>query len=203
MKEGDHEKARAYLQESLTYYERIGDHRFINVVLGYLGLNAIDSGDLAAARSHLEAGLAIARILDFTIGLATPLMYFAVLAAARGHPGRALRLCGASEALAASAGAVATRLTRPVVERWLDKSRLDLGPKRSAVLGGRPCNVSGTRHRICTEWLTRKTLHPPTMPISVRIGLRATRMQSGSSIGTPGPITVSNHTLMVLVSGFG
>lgn len=132
MREEDHEKARTHLQESLAYYERIGDHRFINVVLGYLGLNAIDSGDLAAARSHLEAGMAIARVLDFTIGLATPLMYFAALAAAQGQPDRALRLCGASEALAASAGAVATRLTRPVVERWLDKSRLELGPKRSA-----------------------------------------------------------------------
>jgi predicted ATPase len=132
MKEGDHENAHTYLQESLAYYKRIGDHRFINVVHGYLGLNSIDRGDFAAARSHLEQGLAIARVLDFTIGLATPLMYFAALAAAEGHPSRALRLSGASEALAASAGAVATRLTRSVVERWLDQSRLELGPKRSA-----------------------------------------------------------------------
>ena len=132
MKEGDHEKARTYLQESLMYSERIGDHRFINVALGYLGLNAIDRGTLAAARSHLEAGLAIARVLDFPIGLATPLMYFAALAAAQRDPTRALRLSGASEALAASAGGVATRLTRQLVERWLDKSRLELGPQGSA-----------------------------------------------------------------------
>jgi predicted ATPase len=132
MKEGDHEKAHADLRESLTYYQQIGDHRFINVIHGYLGLNAIDRGDFAAARSHLEQGLAIARVLDFTIGIATPLMYFAALAAAQGHPSRALRLSGASEALAASAGSVATRLTRPLVERWLDRSRLDLGPKRAA-----------------------------------------------------------------------
>ena len=132
MREGDHEKARECLQYSLAYYQRIGDHRFINVTLGYLGLNAIDSGDFAAARTHLEEGLTIARVLDFTIGLATPLMYFAALAAAQGHPSRALRLSGASEALAASAGAVATRLTRPLVERWLDKSRTELGQRRSA-----------------------------------------------------------------------
>jgi len=132
MREGDHEKARGCLQESLAYYQKIGDHRFINVTLGYLGLSAINSGDFAAARTHLEDGLAIARVLDFTIGLATPLMYFAALAAAQGHPSRALRLSGASEALAASAGAVATRLTRPLVEMWLDKSRLELGPRRSA-----------------------------------------------------------------------
>jgi len=132
MKEGNHAKASTYLHESLAYYERIRDHRFVNVTLGYLGLNAIDDGDFAAARSHLEEGLAIARALDFTIGLATPLMYFAALAAAQGKAGRALRLSGASEALASSAGAVATRLTRSVVERWLQKSRLELGPKRSA-----------------------------------------------------------------------
>ena len=132
MKEGDHRQARTYLQESLACYEQIGDHRFINVTLGYLGLNALDKGDFGAARSHLEEGLTIARELDFTIGLATPLMYFAALAAAQGHPSRALRLSGASEALAASAGSVATRLTRPLVERWLDKSRLELGPKWSA-----------------------------------------------------------------------
>jgi len=132
MKEGDHEKALRYLEDSLTYYKRIGDHRFINVTLGYLGLNAIAMGDFAAARSHLEEGLAIARVLDFTIGLATPLMYFASLAAAQDDPSRALRLSGASEALAASAGAVATRLTRAMVERWLDKSRLELGPSQSA-----------------------------------------------------------------------
>lgn len=132
MKEGDHERALGYLQESLAYHERMGDLRLMNIARGYLGLNAIDRGDFVAARFHLEEGLAIARVLDFTIGLATPLMYFAALAAAQGHPSRALRLSGASDALAASVGGVATRLTRPLVERWLDKSRLELGPRRSA-----------------------------------------------------------------------
>jgi predicted ATPase/DNA-binding CsgD family transcriptional regulator len=132
MKEGDHEKARTCLEDSLRYHKRIGDNRLANIALGYLGLNAIDRGDFVAARSHLEEGLATARVLDFTIGLATPLMYFAALAAAEGHPSRALRLSGASDALAASVGGVATQLTRPLVERWLDKSRQDLGPRRSA-----------------------------------------------------------------------
>ena len=136
MKVGDHEKARTYLEQSLAYHERIGDLRLMNIARGYLGLNAIHRGDFAAARSYLEGGLAIARVLDFTIGLATPLMYFAALAAAQGHPSRALRLSGASDALAASVGGVATRLTRPLVERWLDKSRQELGPRRSEALWG-------------------------------------------------------------------
>jgi hypothetical protein len=63
---------------------------------------------------------------------ASMLAYFGALAAAQSHSVRALRLAGASESLAASAGAVTLRLTRAMVERWLDKSRRDLGPKRSA-----------------------------------------------------------------------
>jgi len=36
------------VKESLGHYQRIGDHRFINVTLGYLGLNAIDRGTASA-----------------------------------------------------------------------------------------------------------------------------------------------------------
>ena len=132
MKEGDHVAARRYLDQSVSHFERIGDLRSINFAHGYLGLNAIETGDFAAARFHLEKALDIARALDLTIGVATPLMYFAALAAAQSYPTDALRIAGASEALAASAGAVPTRLTRPLVKRWLDQSRRALGPKRSA-----------------------------------------------------------------------
>ncbi len=132
MKDGDHVRARTYLEQSISHFERIGDQRAINFAHGYLGLNAVERGDFTAARSHLEQALDIARALDFTIGVATPLMYFAALAAAQSHPIRALHLAGASEALAASAGAAPTRLTRPLVERWLEQSRRALGPKRSA-----------------------------------------------------------------------
>jgi predicted ATPase len=132
MKAGKYARARSYLEESISHFERIGDKRPINFAHGYLGLNAVESGDFAAARSHLEQALDIARTLDFTIGVATPLMYFAALAAAQSHPVRALRLAGAAEGLAASAGAAPTRLTRPVVERWLDKSRRTLGRKQAA-----------------------------------------------------------------------
>ena len=132
MKEGDNDAARRYLDESISHFERIGDQRPINFAHGYLGLNAIETGDFGAARFHLEKALHIARALDLTIGVATPLMYFAALAAAQSHPAEALRLASASEALAASAGAVPTRLTRPLVKRWLDQSRRIVGPKRSA-----------------------------------------------------------------------
>jgi predicted ATPase/DNA-binding CsgD family transcriptional regulator len=133
MKAGDADSARRYLDESIANFERIGDERSINFAHGYLGLNSIESGDFAAARLHLEKALEIALALDVTILIATPLMYFAALAAAQSFPTKALHLAGASEALAASAGAVPTRLTRPLVKQWLDQSRRALGPKRSSV----------------------------------------------------------------------
>jgi predicted ATPase/DNA-binding CsgD family transcriptional regulator len=132
MKAGDADSARRYLDESISQFERIGDQRSINFAHGYLGLNAIESGDYAAARLHLEQALEIALALDLSIAVATDFMYFAALAAAQSFPTKAIHLAGASEALAASAGAVPTRLTRPLVKRWLDQSRRALGPKRSA-----------------------------------------------------------------------
>jgi predicted ATPase len=135
MKEGDYLRASTFLKEGLAFYERIGDQRTTNWNLGYLGLNAIESGDFAAARSHLERALNIGRALDSAIVVAIPLMYLAALAAAQSDPTRALRLASASESLAESAGAVPVRLTRPLIERWLDQSRLELGPDLSAACG--------------------------------------------------------------------
>jgi predicted ATPase/DNA-binding CsgD family transcriptional regulator len=133
MKEGDHDLARVHLEQSVAILERVGDQWRLIWALGYLGLNAIESGSFNPARSYLERALAIARALELTIPLATVLMYFATLAAAQSHPVRALQLAGASESLATSAGAVPMRLTRATVERWLDKSRRELGLRRSAV----------------------------------------------------------------------
>jgi len=132
MKGGDHDRAREYLEQSVAIFEVTGDQRRMNWGLGYLGLNAIESGNVKAARSHLERALAIAEALDESIPVATMLMYFATLAAAQLQPVRALQLAGASESLAAATGAVPLRLTRPTVERWLEKSRRELGPRRSA-----------------------------------------------------------------------
>jgi len=132
MKEGHFEQAQTYLEESLAGHMHSGDQRSINWTLGYLGLNAIESGDLDAAPIYLERALIIARDNDFTIPTATTLLYWAALAAAQSRPVRALHLAGASESLGASAGAALTRLTRGIVERWMDKSRRKLGTTRSA-----------------------------------------------------------------------
>jgi tetratricopeptide (TPR) repeat protein len=131
IRETDHARARSYLEESLSWNEGFGYQLQKNWALMYLGLNAVDSGDLPLARTFLEEALTIGRDFDWTVGVATPLMYFAALAAAQPDPIRALRLAGASEALAESAGAAPIRLTRPIVERWLDRSRREVGPERS------------------------------------------------------------------------
>ncbi|HET6310461.1 MAG TPA: tetratricopeptide repeat protein [Candidatus Nitrosotalea sp.] len=132
MKKGNHAAARTFLEQSLSHYEEFGELRTMTWNLGYLGLNAIESGDFAAARSYLERALAIARDLDLSIPAASMLIYLGALASAQSHPVRALRLAGASASLAASAGAVTLRLTRAMVERWLDTSRRELGQRRSA-----------------------------------------------------------------------
>jgi tetratricopeptide (TPR) repeat protein len=132
MKDGHFGQAKTYLEESLAGYVHSGDQRSINWTLSYLGLNAIESGDLDAAPVYLERALIIARDNDLTIPTATALLYWAALAAAQSRPVRALHLAGASESIGASAGAASTRLTTAIVERWIDKSRRELGTKRSA-----------------------------------------------------------------------
>jgi predicted ATPase/DNA-binding CsgD family transcriptional regulator len=132
IKEGNHERARTYLEESISSFGRSGDLREVLIARGYLGLNAVESGDFAAARSQLREAITIARSLDFTFGVATTLMYFAALAAAQSHPVRALHIAGSSQSLGESTGGTPIRITRPVVQRWLDRSRRALGPTRSA-----------------------------------------------------------------------
>jgi non-specific serine/threonine protein kinase len=131
MVEGNHAKARAFLNESISINEQNGDQRSKAWSMMYLGLNSVDSGDYVAAETQLRASLSISLALDLTIVVATCLMYFAALEAALSRPVRALRLAGAATSLARSAGAAPMRLTKPVVDRWLDRARRELGPRRS------------------------------------------------------------------------
>jgi non-specific serine/threonine protein kinase len=131
MKVGDHVSARDYLGRSIAVFEETGDSVPLIWALGYLALDAIEEGDLAAARSALHRGLRLAQAYDLTIPIASMLIYFGAMEAAQSNAIRALKLAGAAESLATSAGAVPTRLTRPIVERWFDRSRQELGPVQS------------------------------------------------------------------------
>jgi predicted ATPase/DNA-binding CsgD family transcriptional regulator len=131
--EHDHTRARVYLEESLSWIERSGNQRQRHHSLQFLGMNALESGDYAAARSHLDEALTIASALDFRIGVASSFTFLAVLAAAESNPIRAMRLAGASETLSEPLALDPIRLSKPLVERWLEPIRQELGPERSTV----------------------------------------------------------------------
>ena len=131
--EHDHTRARVYLEESLSWIERSGNQRQRHHSLQYLGMNALESGDYAAARSLLNEALSIADALDFRIGVVGTLMFLAVLAAAQSNPVRALRLAGASESLSEPLAHDPLRVSKPLVERWLEPIRQELGPERSTI----------------------------------------------------------------------
>jgi predicted ATPase/DNA-binding CsgD family transcriptional regulator len=127
-----HAEAQSLLQQSLDLNEKYGDQLMKNWALMYLGLNSVDSGNPSQAHSYLQQAIRIGIEFGWKVGVATPLMYFAALAAADGDSTRAMRLAGASQALAESAGAAPIRLTRPIVDRWLDLARNELGTEQSA-----------------------------------------------------------------------
>ena len=131
LREQDAERARAHLEESLVWNDRIGEPRWRSYCMTPLALCAIDRGDLAAARSYLEEGAAIDRQLDFMFGMVAILAGFAALAAAQSDPARAFRLIGASDLLQESMGIGLVRFNRAVVERWLDKSRQQCSPEQT------------------------------------------------------------------------
>jgi predicted ATPase/DNA-binding CsgD family transcriptional regulator len=131
LKEGRHDEAQTYLENSLAGHELSDDLVAASWTLGYLSLNAVETGQLDGARIYLDRALIIARDHNLTIPTSSTLLFYGVLAAAQSQPIRALRLEGASESLEVSVGAVRTRLTTSIVERWLDKSRGALGVKRS------------------------------------------------------------------------
>jgi non-specific serine/threonine protein kinase len=130
--ERDHVRARSYLEEALSRLQQLGDVREKLYTLQWLGMSAIEVGDFDKARSLLEDALTISRELDFPMGISATIRYFAALAAASSQPARALYLGGASESLAESMAVAPIRMMRPLVHRWLEQSREELGDDRAA-----------------------------------------------------------------------
>src|SRR5262249_24563359 len=64
------------------------------LALHHLGVVALDEGDVGAARTWGDAGLAAALSAGDQFGTARVLQLFALIAAAEGHLGRAVRLGG-------------------------------------------------------------------------------------------------------------
>ncbi|TMD03624.1 MAG: tetratricopeptide repeat protein [Chloroflexi bacterium] len=129
--EGDPVRARVHLEESLAWNKRVGEPKWRSYTIEALALSEIELGDFAVARTHLEEALGIVRELNFALGLVGVLKTFVVLAAAQSQPVRALRLAGACDSLSESI-ALNPLGHWPMMQRWLEISRMELGPERAA-----------------------------------------------------------------------
>jgi DNA-binding CsgD family transcriptional regulator len=137
---GDYERAKTLGMESMALARELGDKWKLAMVVGWVGLLAVWSGDEhdLAERSFEEA-LALDRELGNWAYGAYCLEGFAGLAGARGQGARAARLWGAAEALRSSIGVPLPPEPRPYYERSAAaaRARLEEGAWEAAFAGGK------------------------------------------------------------------
>jgi tetratricopeptide (TPR) repeat protein len=115
---GNYERAKALGTESIGLWREIKDDYNLSMVVGWVGLLEVWSGDQPdLAEGFLNEALALERELGYWAYAAYCLEAFAGLAEARGQDARAARLWGAAEALRTDIGAPlpldARRLYKP------------------------------------------------------------------------------------------
>jgi predicted ATPase/DNA-binding SARP family transcriptional activator/DNA-binding CsgD family transcriptional regulator len=125
---GNYERAKTLGLESIALLREIKDDYRLSIVVGWVGLLAVWSGDeYDLAEVFLKEALALERKLGNWAYGAYSLEGFAGLAGARRQGARAARLWGASEALRASIGAALPPEPRPYYERSMAAARAQLG----------------------------------------------------------------------------
>jgi predicted ATPase/DNA-binding winged helix-turn-helix (wHTH) protein len=87
--QGDYPAAEHFLQQSLSFYEDLGDEPGIAVSLNALGVSARDRGDYSAAHSYFERSLACWRLLSDRLAIARCLHNLANVVKVRGDYPRA------------------------------------------------------------------------------------------------------------------
>ena len=103
---GNYERAKALGTESIGLWRKIKDDYNLSMVVGWVGLLEVWSGDQPdLAEGFLNEALALERELGYWAYAAYCLEAFAGLAEARGQDARAARLWGAAEALRTDIGA--------------------------------------------------------------------------------------------------
>jgi predicted ATPase/DNA-binding CsgD family transcriptional regulator len=139
----EHEPARDVIREAIDLYSLHRDRRTMALSLASLGSIATAEGDYPTADQYLRSSLTIEQELGELAGIAYVLERYAMLAAARADPTRALRLVGAAAALRESVGVPLTPAGLAQLERALGPARQSLGPRASdeAWNAGRPLSL--------------------------------------------------------------
>jgi predicted ATPase/class 3 adenylate cyclase len=125
---GNYEQAKALGMESMALWREIKDDWNLSMVVGWVGLLEVWSGDEPdLAEGFLKDALALERELGNWAYGAYCLEAFAGLAGARGQGARAARLWGAAEALRTDIGAPLPPDARLLYEPSMDAARAQLG----------------------------------------------------------------------------
>jgi len=125
---GNYERAKALGMESIALLREIKDDYNLSMVVGWVGLLEVWSGDEPdLAEGFLKEALALERELGYWAYGAYCLEGFAGLAGAREQGARAARLWGAAEALRTNIGAPPSLDARPLYERSMAAARAQLG----------------------------------------------------------------------------
>jgi predicted ATPase/DNA-binding CsgD family transcriptional regulator len=96
---GDAYAARRRYEEALAILREVNARPEIARCLAGLGRIAMDQGEIAVGRQHLTRSIELSRAIGSRIGTIRGAEAFAALAAAEGHPERAVRLAAAAAAL--------------------------------------------------------------------------------------------------------
>ena len=121
------EEARRLFEETLTTARAVGDFEFLSLSLSAAAVAALRRNDLASARGMIAESLDHALALGAKREGAYGLEAAAELARAEGHPVRAARLSGASEALRKAMGSPLIPVEEEERKEFLGHLDSDLG----------------------------------------------------------------------------
>jgi tetratricopeptide (TPR) repeat protein len=143
LEQGDYLEARLQLEEAVNLLREVGDKYQLGNALNNLGNAARAQGDYALAFNMYEESLAINRALGDRGAIAYLLEDIGCLAVLEDRPERALRLCGAAEALRQAIDSLLPPTDLEALDQRLEPARQALGEKATAeaLAGGRTMSM--------------------------------------------------------------
>jgi hypothetical protein len=122
------------LEEALVLFRELGDKSGIVLSIQYQGFFAQLRGDETQAQSFFEQGLQLALETGPKWVPSNYLVWLASVAAGRGQPERAARLCGAAKAHLAASASFWDAFERSYYERTVALARAGLGEAAFALV---------------------------------------------------------------------